>query len=76
MDELDLNSKIINDIAFILSKRPDVNLYVDMLIFENDKTKKIELLKKLTQIEEIKNNPELMNVWKKILINYTKKVEN
>ena len=62
-----INNKLINDITFILNKRTDMNIYVDMLLFEEDKHKKQVRIDKLLNIEEIKNNEALSTVWGKLL---------
>lgn len=62
-----MNNKLINDITFILNKRTDMNIYVDMLLFEEDKNKKQVMIDKLINIEEIKNNEALSAVWRKLL---------
>ena len=62
-----INNKLINDITFILNKRTDMNIYVDMLLFEEDKHKKQVMIDKLLNIEEIKNNEALSTVWGKLL---------
>lgn len=62
-----MNNKLINDITFILNKRTDMNIYVDMLLFEEDETKKQAMIDKLLNIEEIKNNEALSTIWGKLL---------
>jgi len=62
-----ISNKLINDITFILNKRTDMNIYVDMLLFEEDETKKQIMIDKLLNIEEIKNNEALSAVWRKLL---------
>lgn len=62
-----ISNKLINDITFILNKRTDMNIYVDMLLFEEDKNKKQIMIDKLLNIEEIKNNEALSAVWRKLL---------
>lgn len=62
-----ISNKLINDITFILNKRTDMNIYVDMLLFEEDKHKKQVMIDKLLNIEEIKNNEALSTVWGKLL---------
>lgn len=62
-----ISNKLINDITFILNKRTDMNIYVDMLLFEEDKYKKQVMIDKLLNIEEIKNNEALSTVWRKLL---------
>ena len=62
-----ISNKLINDITFILNKRTDMNIYVDMLLFEEDETKKQIMIDKLLNIEEIKNNEALSSVWRKLL---------
>lgn len=62
-----IGNKLINDITFILNKRTDMNIYVDMLLFEEDETKKQIMIDKLLNIEEIKNNEALSAVWRKLL---------
>ena len=44
-----------------------MNIYVDMLLFEEDKNKKQIMIDKLLNIEEIKNNEALSAVWRKLL---------
>ena len=44
-----------------------MNIYVDMLLFEEDETKKQIMIDKLLNIEEIKNNEALSAVWRKLL---------
>ena len=45
-----ISNKLINDITFILNKRTDMNIYVDMLLFEEDETKKQIMIDKLLNI--------------------------
>ena len=45
-----ISNKLINDITFILNKRTDMNIYVDMLLFEEDKNKKQIMIDKLLNI--------------------------
>ena len=44
-----------------------MNIYVDMLLFEEDETKKQAMIDKLLNIEEIKNNEALSTIWGKLL---------
>lgn len=67
MHKHSISNKLINDITFILNKRTDMNIYVDMLLFEEDETKKQIMIDKLLNIEEIKNNEALSAVWRKLL---------
>lgn len=67
MHNHNISNKLINDITFILNKRTDMNIYVDMLLFEEDETKKQIMIDKLLNIEEIKNNEALSAVWRKLL---------
>jgi hypothetical protein len=67
MHNHNISNKLINDITFILNKRTDMNIYVDMLLFEEDKHKKQVMIDKLLNIEEIKNNEALSTVWGKLL---------
>lgn len=67
MHNHNISNKLINDITFILNKRTDMNIYVDMLFFEKDETKKQAMIDKLLNIEEIKNNEALSTVWGKLL---------
>lgn len=67
MHKHNISNKLINDITFILNKRTDMNIYVDMLLFEEDKNKKQIMIDKLLNIEEIKNNETLSAVWRKLL---------
>ena len=67
MHNHNISNKLINDITFILNKRTDMNIYVDMLLFEEDKHKKQVMIDKLLNIEEIKNNKALSTVWGKLL---------
>ena len=62
-----ISNKLINDITFILNKRTDMNIYVDMLLFEEDENKKQAMIDKLLNIEEIKNNEALSTIWGKLL---------
>lgn len=67
MHNHNISNKLINDITFILNKRTDMNIYVDMLLFEEDETKKQAMIDKLLNIEEIKNNEALSTIWGKLL---------
>ena len=67
MHNHNISNKLINDITFILNKRTDMNIYVDMLLFEEYKHKKQVMIDKLLNIEEIKNNEALSTVWGKLL---------
>lgn len=67
MHNHNISNKLINDITFILNKRTDMNIYVDMLLFEENKHKKQIMIDKLLNIEEIKNNEALSAVWRKLL---------
>ena len=40
-----LNNKVINELTSALAKSNEENIFVDILLFENDDTKKIKILK-------------------------------
>lgn len=66
------DKKNIAKISACLAKNKEYSLLIDILMFETEKTKKAELIKKLTGIKEIQDNQELFKYWKSILLNYTR----
>lgn len=65
-----LNNKVINELTSALAKSNEENIFVDILLFENDDTKKIKILKKIIDIKEISQNDNLNSTWRAILSNY------
>lgn len=65
-----LNNKVINELTSALAKSNEENIFVDILLFENDDAKKIKILKKIIDIKEISQNDNLNSTWRAILSNY------
>lgn len=66
------DKKYIAKISACLAKNNEYSLLIDMLMFETEKNKKAEIIKKLTSIKEIQDDQELFTYWKSILLNYTR----
>lgn len=65
-----IDNKIVNDLTKALTKHPELNLYVDILLFNLNEDNINDIIYKLKNIEEIKRQPDLYIIWLEILKKY------